>query len=101
MLTIPHIDKIVHLGMFLVFGTLLAYGFYLQENPWYARKYYGTITIMLGMVYGGLTELLQHYFLNMRSGTFFDFLANLFGTIFGVLIFVGIKSSWLKKYLNS
>ncbi len=101
MLTIPHIDKIVHLGMFLVFGVLLSYGLYLQKNPWYVHKYYGSITVLLGIIYGGLTELLQHYVLNMRSGTWTDFLANLFGTIFGVFIFVGIKSTRLKKYLNS
>ena len=45
------------------------------------------ITIIISIAYGGLTEILQEYFVPKRTGDWFDFLADVIGTCFGATIF--------------
>lgn len=99
---IAHLDKIVHVGMFMVLGILLSYGFFCQKAGKFSNRNYARITILIGVFYGGITELLQYHLFSMRNGNFFDFLANVFGTIIGVLLFVLLgKLLTGKKFVNT
>ncbi len=40
-----------------------------------------------GLIYGILTELMQLFFLSERFASISDAVANLFGTVFGVVLF--------------
>jgi VanZ family protein len=84
---IPYFDKIVHFGLFTVFGMLLSAGFYKQREKGMLRQYFILLTILTGLFYGSITEVLQHFYFTGRDGNMFDAMANLFGTVFGVILF--------------
>lgn len=89
----PHIDKIVHFGMFFVMAILLCSELEYQTRlSW--RKIYLT-TISIAFIYGEIIELLQEYFFN-RSGDILDLLADVFGAIIGCLIY-----PYLKRWRNN
>lgn len=45
------------------------------------------VTLVIGTVYGGLIELFQEYVLTDRSGDWMDLIANIVGTILGIILF--------------
>jgi len=47
---------------------------------------YYTLVILFPILYGGLLEILQHYFFPPRTGDWFDFLANAIGVLIGYFI---------------
>lgn len=83
-LDIPHLDKIVHFGMFFIFSILLAHLLKLESSLSSGLIY--AIVIFSAFVYGGTIELLQHYFFN-RSGDVYDLLADMAGAIAGCLCY--------------
>ncbi len=94
LLNIPHIDKAIHFGLFAVFGALLLFGFTRQHKGKKPLQWHVVAGMIIGIVYGAFTEYLQYCCLENRSGNIADFVANGFGTVFGVLIMVLL----LKKY---
>lgn len=84
LLKIPHFDKIVHFGLFFVLAVFL-----LSENN-RLRKLGGltpkaiAIAISVSAILGVLIELLQYFYLPTRSGSYWDFLANILGAIVAV-----------------
>lgn len=84
---IPYFDKIVHFGLFTVFGMLLSLGLFKQREEGLLRQNFVLLTILTGLFYGSITEILQHFYFTGRDGNWFDVMANLFGTVFGVIIF--------------
>lgn len=87
-LNIPHIDKIVHFGMFFVMAVLLCNELEYQTRLCLRKIFLLTMAIVL--VYGGVIELLQHYFFN-RSGDIFDLLADVAGGMVGCLFYLPLK----------
>jgi VanZ family protein len=83
---IPHLDKLVHAVIFAVFAYLLNYGLYRQKNAFLKTHNY-TITLFAGVVYGVITEWIQFSFIPERSGELTDWLADVAGTIAGIIIF--------------
>jgi VanZ family protein len=83
---IPHFDKLVHAAIFAVFAFLLNFGLYRQENP-FLKKHHYTISLIIGVIYGLGTEWIQLNFIPGRSGEFFDWVADIAGTISGILMF--------------
>jgi len=79
-LDIPHIDKIVHFGMFFIFSILLTHLLKLESS--FCLRLIYAIVIFSAFVYGGSIELLQHYFFN-RSGDVYDLSADMAGAIAG------------------
>ena len=86
LLKIPHIDKVVHFGLFAVLGTLLVYGFGKKNEGGRFHRKHLILCITLGIIYGIFTEYIQHCCLSDRHGNVPDAVANGFGTIFGVVV---------------
>lgn len=82
---IPHLDKVVHFGMFFIMSLLICYRF---ERP-ALKSIYG-IAIGFSFLYGGLIEILQHYFFN-RGGDVLDLLADVAGGVAGCVLFPTVK----------
>lgn len=87
-LNIPHMDKLVHFVIFFVMSALLSLTFE-QLTRWNLRKIY-LLAILTALVYGGLLEILQHFYFN-RSGDMMDLLADIAGGIAGCLCYPIIK----------
>ncbi len=82
-------DKLVHLFLFSIFVMLLIIGLYKQyciEN----LRYFNIsiiISVFIGIIYGGITELLQKFVFIGRSASIYDFIADSIGSILGVVLF--------------
>lgn len=95
-LDIPHLDKVVHFGMFFILALLLCNELQYQTRfTW--RKIYIT-TVCIAFIYGGVIELLQQYFFN-RSGDVLDLLADVLGAIAGCLVYPLFKA-WKDKLMK-
>lgn len=86
-LDIPHLDKIVHAGMFFIMSFLLC--LYFDKKPLRRPAVYA-IAILFAFVYGGLIEILQHFFFQ-RSGDVLDLLADIAG---------GVTGCWFYNFLK-
>lgn len=84
-------DKIAHFILYGVFTFLLAYGFvkYHQQEKLNFKK--GLLILVVGIVFGSLTEILQTFLFVNRSGNIYDFIANLIGCSIGLIIFLVIN----------
>ena len=82
---IPHLDKVVHIGMFFIMSLLICYRY---ER--FAFKNIYAVAIAFSFLYGGLIEILQHYFFN-RGGDLWDLLADVAGGVLGCLLFPAVK----------
>lgn len=45
------------------------------------------ITLVISIAYGGLTELMQEFFIPLRTGDRLDFLADSAGALIGAMVF--------------
>ena len=82
--TFPHLDKLVHFGLFLVLAFFLCAG--LADRPKVAYGKIWFIVITLSFLYGGIIELLQANFFN-RSGDVWDLAADVAGAVVGCLLY--------------
>jgi VanZ family protein len=84
---IPHLDKIIHFGMYFTWMTLIAY-----ENRKNIKSTPHLILIAtMPFCFGILMEFLQSYFIASRSGSFYDMLSNSAGIIISILLWIWIK----------
>ena len=83
-------DKILHLIVYMVLSVLLVIGFFFSKK---SKSFLNIIflTISLSTIYGGVIELLQHYFFIGRYGDVLDFVANTIGAVIGALSVYLIK----------
>ncbi len=79
-LAIEGVDKVIHIILFGVEAFLLglAVGVGKRLHTFYI--------VAWCTLFGGALELVQLYWINGRSGDFFDLLADAVGAVFGVLI---------------
>ena len=91
---IPHIsfleilafEKWVHAGIFFVLAVLLVRGMKFR----YVRVAHITAALFalgIAIPYGGLLEIMQGTLFEDRSADFYDFIANSFGAVCGVLLY--------------
>ncbi len=83
-LNIPHLDKVVHFGMFFIFSLLLICPLERRTSLGLGMIY--GIAIGVATVYGGSLEVLQHFFFE-RSGDILDFVADVLGGAAGCLCY--------------
>ncbi len=93
---IPHLDKIVHWGLFLFLGKLL-YA-YLKNTISFPI----ILTLLFVAFYGALIEWLQGTYFS-RTADFWDWVADVLGGITGILLYPFIYKMIIKlsnrKYL--
>ena len=94
-LNIPHLDKVVHFGMFFILSLLISLP--LELHTTIPPKLIYTIAILTAFVYGGLIEILQHYFFN-RGGDVWDLAADITGGIAGCLCYPVAKRIFKIKH---
>jgi len=80
-------DKMVHLFMFGSLTYLLLWGLRTQYQFTKKRIRLIIITVVVGVLYGGLTEILQNVLFVGRDGNIYDFMANSLGGFLGILLF--------------
>lgn len=91
LLKIPHFDKIVHFVLFFVLAILLISEFNTLRKEGKLTRLSIVIAISVSVVYGLIIELLQYYLLTTRSGSLYDFAANVLGAIVAVLLYKTIN----------
>jgi hypothetical protein len=74
-----HVDKIIHALLFAVQFLLLVRAFRMHPRSKNVRGHAVSISILITVLYGAITELLQHVSGGGRSGDPFDFLADAAG----------------------
>jgi len=83
-------DKLKHFAAYAVFGFLIVRALYYKVgNPTLKRKII-IWAIVIGIVYAVSDETHQ-YFVPGRSAEIEDMVADSFGVIFGVLVYMGLK----------
>ncbi|MFA8449080.1 MAG: VanZ family protein [Bacteroidales bacterium] len=80
-------DKVVHFIMFGGLSFFLLSGLSRQYQLTKFRWSFAIVCVLISIVYGGVTELLQAYVFVGRDGNIFDFLANVLGAILGSLAY--------------
>ena len=83
---IPHIDKMVHFTIYLVFGALLMYGFAKQYKGKALRFKPEWIVIGFTALWGTLMEVMQLLFTKTRHFEYLDILTNIIGSILGIVL---------------
>ncbi len=94
-------DKLIHSIMYFALYFFLAIAFYKQYYQTKTRLKAKILISFFAVFYGGFMEILQHYIFINRSGNFYDFAANTFGVIIGILFFpLIIKILPINKWLG-
>ncbi len=82
-------DKIVHLFIFGALSFLILFG-YRNQYESHNRKKLVLTAVVITILYGILTEMLQRYVFVGRSGNVFDALADALGAFLGWWAFIPI-----------
>ena len=84
-LNIPHLDKVVHFGMFFIMSIFLCSELRYQTRLSLQKIY--LIAIGFSFIYGGLIEVLQFKYFN-RGGDWWDLFADVLGGVVGCLLYL-------------
>lgn len=87
-------DKLVHGLIYFILINLWAAFFYLKKNLHFNINWVSILFFSI-LLYGIIIEILQGLFTASRIADIFDVLANLIGSLLGILFFKSIK-----KYIN-
>jgi VanZ family protein len=96
-LEILNFDKFVHASIFFILIILTYRGFLKQNKIIILQNNSKIFSISICIAYGGLTEILQGIVFVERSADLFDFIANSFGCILGVIFYSIIENKILRK----
>ena len=104
----PHVkpaiglDKVAHIIMFAGFGFLSIWGYRAQfEQKERKEKYKSLIlTFLISIIFGALTEIMQETICYQRTGSVYDFIADVIGSLFGLAFFTFLQKRKIKS-LNS
>lgn len=77
------LDKIVHLGLFMVLICLFAYPFNKSIITYKKRLNWFLFFSLVGVIYGISIEFIQKYYIPNRSFDLFDILADTIGCLVG------------------
>lgn len=92
-------DKIVHFCMYFGLSGAAAINYIHGEKGFVNTQKLLILAFVLPIIYGGLIELLQQYFFTSRSGDWFDFLADILGSLAVLPIAVQYKKYLTKKHI--
>lgn len=89
-ISIPHFDKFIHYCIFLIMAIL--------GHIWKIKKSHNPKNVYyFGILFAIISEIIQHYFITGRNGSFFDFLADIAGLITAYFI---VKQLQIKLHSN-
>lgn len=105
---IPHIsflellsfDKFVHASIFLILISLSIRGFLLQTRFLILQKQAKSLSLLFCITYGGLLEIMQGTLFEERSADVYDFIANSFGCIIGLLSYKWFEKKFLVRFIK-
>ena len=105
---IPHIsflellefDKFVHAGIFLILVQLTARGLYLQTTLPSLKRSFKWMAFTACVLYGGALEIMQQTLFVGRSADIYDFIANSFGCVVGLLLYSRAEKLILAKFIK-
>ena len=83
------LDKVVHLIMYLGFAFITLWGYreqYVEKGQAYRRKALW-IVLVISVVFGALTEVMQETLIPTRTGSVYDWIADTLGSILGVVFY--------------
>ena len=75
--------------MYACFAFLCLWGYrdqFLANGKGYRIKAL-TLTAIISILYGGFTEIIQEHFVPARYGDWYDFAADIIGTLVGISLF--------------
>ncbi len=99
----PHVkpaiglDKVAHIAMYAGFAFLSIWGYrdqFVQKSNKEKHKTL-VLTFIISIVYGALTEIMQETICYQRTGSVYDFIADVIGSLLGIAFF-----SFLQKKKN-
>ncbi len=90
-------DKLIHLFIFGVYVLLQIRGFVMQDTFPNIRKNAVPLTLIIGIMLGAGTELLQRYYIPLRRGSMYDFIADVVGCLLGWGVFVILEQRKLRS----
>ncbi|MDX9745509.1 MAG: VanZ family protein [Syntrophales bacterium] len=93
-------DKLVHAGIFFVFILLTIRGFMVQTRYSVMRNHAKLLAFVMCVAYGYLMEVMQGRWFEGRSMDVYDFIANTFGCVMGLVFYNRISRNILGKFLN-
>ncbi len=79
-ITIPYFDKVIHFLLF--FGLSI----FIRGLKHIAQIEF-VIWCLFAVIFAGVSEIIQFYFIELRSGSVFDFMADLMGILCGLFIY--------------
>lgn len=82
------LDKVVHLLMYagFTFASIWGYRTPFCERGTRYRKKALWIAILIGIFFGALTEIMQETMVPSRTGSVYDWIADVIGSVFGAII---------------
>jgi VanZ family protein len=89
------IDTLVHFGMYAILAVLQFLAFF---NPKMnlSRKWLYLLVALAGIIFGFFVELVQGSFIYRRYFDWADVVANMFGTVFGLVVMALICRKYYK-----
>ncbi len=91
-LKVPHADKIVHFGVFVIFSTLWLRG---RSSP---RAY--VYIIVSGMLLAVVSELGQGHPWIRRDPDLLDIVADILGVLSGAAFATRLPATWMRRSIN-
>lgn len=88
-------DKAGHAFLFFTLTIFLFWGFFKQKKGIFFQKYFLPASIVVAVIYGGATELMQQFWFENRKADILDFFANTVGSIVALPVYFSL----LKKKL--
>lgn len=85
---IPHLDKVIHMGMYFVMSGMLWWEFFRSHKNGLSMSRAWVGAFVCPVIFSGCVEVLQEYCTTYRGGDWLDFLANTAGALLASLIFV-------------
>lgn len=90
-------DKFVHAALFFILIVLFIRGFSQQNDSRFIKTYPRSIAFAFCIVYGGALELMQDAVFEERSADVFDFIANSFGSVTGLIFYFPVNRKFLYR----
>jgi VanZ family protein len=78
-LPILGIDKLAHFGVFYLLTTFLIID--IQNDKGFSHRKFFIAAFIISAIYGGMIELIQHFFFVYRTGSIADLIANMAGSL--------------------